>query len=137
MFVFCNVIHFIIFCFRSKIMRHLYLIVLVLLRVELLHCPLQTGRLLPLTEGIRPLWSHTLLLCEEVSSPKIINIKQQLSTNNFSANNRHFIIKSSQTTQLYITKVFYLQFSCQGYIRKQFSSEGYRLHRLHQLPYYK
>jgi hypothetical protein len=29
------------------------------------------------------------------------------STDNFSVNNRHAVIKSSQTTQLYITKVFY------------------------------
>jgi hypothetical protein len=43
----------------------------------------------------------------EVYHPKAINIKQYLSTDNFSVNNRHVVIKSSQTTQLYITKVFY------------------------------
>jgi peptidoglycan hydrolase-like protein with peptidoglycan-binding domain len=39
--------------------------------------------------------------------PKTINIKQYLNTNNFSVNNRHFVIKSSQAAQLYNTKVFY------------------------------
>jgi hypothetical protein len=37
-----------------------------------------------------------------VSHPKTINIKLYLITNNFSVNNRHFVIKSSQATQLYI-----------------------------------
>jgi hypothetical protein len=37
---------------------------------------------------------------------KSINIKQYLSTNHFLVNNRHCVIKYSQTTQLYITKVF-------------------------------
>jgi hypothetical protein len=46
-----------------------------------------------------------LLLCEEVSDPKTININQYLSTTKFSENNRHCVIKSSQETQLYITKV--------------------------------
>ena len=59
----------------------------------------------------------------EVSCPKTIDIKQYLNTNNFSVNNRHFVIKSSQATQLYITKVFYQQFSCHGYINNHFSSE--------------
>jgi ferredoxin-like protein FixX len=36
-----------------------------------------------------------------VSHPKTINIEQYLNTNNFSVNNRHFVIKSSQATQLY------------------------------------
>ena len=48
--------------------------------------------------------------------PKTINKKQYLSTNNISVNNRHLVIKSSQATQLYITKVFYKQFSCHDYI---------------------
>ena len=61
--------------------------------------------------------------CAEVSSPKIINTTQYLNTNNFSINNRHAVIKSSQTTQLYITKVFYKQFSCNDYIKNNFSSE--------------
>jgi hypothetical protein len=37
---------------------------------------------------------------------KTINIKQYLSTNHSLVNNRHCVIKYSQTTQLYITKVF-------------------------------
>jgi hypothetical protein len=44
----------------------------------------------------------SLLQSEEVSHPKTINIKLYLITNNFSVNNRHFVIKSSQATQLYI-----------------------------------
>jgi hypothetical protein len=59
-----------------------------------------------------------MLQGEEVWNPKTINIKQYLNTNNFSVNNRHFVINSSQTTQLYITKVFYKQFSCHDYIEK-------------------
>jgi hypothetical protein len=55
-----------------------------------------------------------------VSDPKTINIKQYLNTNNFSVNSRHFVIKSSQATQLYITKVFYEQFSCHDYKKKIF-----------------
>ena len=43
-------------------------------------------------------------------SPKAINIIQYLNKSNFVVNNRHCVIKSSQATQLYITKVFY-QFS--------------------------
>ena len=45
-----------------------------------------------------------MLQCVEVSIPKTINIKQYFNTNNLSINKRHFVIKSSQTTQLYITK---------------------------------
>jgi hypothetical protein len=52
----------------------------------------------------------------EVFGPKIINIKQYVSTNNFSINNRHFVIKSSQTTQHYIIKVIYKHFSCHHHI---------------------
>jgi cytochrome c biogenesis factor len=48
----------------------------------------------------------------EVFCPKTIIIKQYLSTKNFSINNTHFVIKSSQTTQLYITKVIYKHFIC-------------------------
>ena len=47
-----------------------------------------------------------MLQCVEVSSPKTINITQFLNTNNFSVNNRHFAIKSSQTSQLYISLIF-------------------------------
>ena len=61
-----------------------------------------------------------MLQCVEVSSPKTINITQYLNTNNFLLNNRHFIIKSSQTTQLYTTKVFYKQFSCHHHIKNHF-----------------
>ena len=66
------------------------------------------------------LWCPSLLHSEEVSYPKTINIKQCLNTNNFSVNNKHFVIKSSQSTQLYITNVFYKQFSCRGYIKISF-----------------
>jgi hypothetical protein len=45
----------------------------------------------------------------EVSYPKTINITQYL--------NKQFLIKSSQTTQLYTTKVFYKQFSCHHHIK--------------------
>jgi hypothetical protein len=52
---------------------------------------------------------------------KLLILKQQyLSTNNFSINNTHFVIKSSQTTQLYITKVIYKHFSCHHHIKKHF-----------------
>jgi hypothetical protein len=34
--------------------------------------------------------------------------------------NPHFVIKSSQTTQLYITKVINKHFSCQHHIKKLF-----------------
>ena len=77
-------------------------------------------RLLFLTEVPLPLCDPALLHCEEVSSPKAIKIKQYFSTRHFSVNNRHFVIQSSQTTQLYITKVFDKQFSCHDYVRKSF-----------------
>jgi hypothetical protein len=64
-----------------------------------------------------------MLPSEEVSSPKTINIKQYLNTSNFTVNNRHFVIKSSQATQLYITKVFYRKFNFHDYIKNLFSSE--------------
>jgi hypothetical protein len=47
----------------------------------------------------------------EVSCPKTIFKHKQ------------FPIKSSQTTQLYITKVFYKQFSCHHHIKNHFSSQ--------------
>jgi hypothetical protein len=50
-------------------------------------------------------------------------LKQYLDTNNFSVNNRHFVIISSQATQLYITKVPYKQLNCHDYIKNHFSSE--------------
>ena len=92
-----------------------------LLKVQLPPHPQQTVRLLHLTEVPLPLCGPAILPCEEVSSPKTINIKQYLNTNNFLVNNRHFFIKSSQTTQLYITKVFDKQFSCHDYIKNHFS----------------
>ena len=70
------------------------MIVLVLLRVYLPDSTLQTAGLLPLTEGLLCLFCQTMLLCEEVSYPKTINIKQYLNTNNLSVNNSHFVIKS-------------------------------------------
>ena len=63
--------------------------------------------LLALTEGILPLCCHSILPSEEVSDAKTVNIKQYLNTNNFSGNNRHFLIKYAQATQLYIAKVVY------------------------------
>jgi hypothetical protein len=72
----------------------------------------QTRGLHSLSEGLLPLCGQTLLQSEEVSDPKTINKKQYLSTTKFSENNRHCVIKFSQETQLYITKVFYKQFSC-------------------------
>jgi hypothetical protein len=98
-------------------------IVLVLLRVLLPHWTLQRGRLLPLTDGLLPLCCPRLLPSEEVSSPKTINIKQYLNTSNFTVNNRHFVIKSSQASQLDITKVFYREFNFHDYITNLFSSE--------------
>jgi hypothetical protein len=51
------------------------------------------------------------------------------STKYFSVNNRHFVIKSSQTKQLYITKNFYLQFSYHRYIKsKSFFKSRLRWH---------
>jgi hypothetical protein len=64
-----------------------------------------------------------MLQSEEVSSPKTLKIKQYSNTNNFSVNNRHFVIKSSQATQLYIAKVFHNKSNCHGYIENHFSSE--------------
>jgi predicted lactoylglutathione lyase len=64
-----------------------------------------------------------VLTSQKVSDPKTTNIKQYLNTNNLSVNNRNFVIKSSQATHLYITKVFYKQFSCHDSIKNNFSSE--------------
>jgi hypothetical protein len=62
----------------------------------------------------------------EVSRPKTINIKQYLSTNNFPINNRHFVIKHSQTTQIYTTKVFYKHFSCHHHIKHNFCNKSFK-----------
>jgi hypothetical protein len=59
---------------------------------------------LPPETPLSHLCGPSMLPGVEVSHPKTINIKQYLSTDNFSVNNRHAVIKSSQTTQLYITK---------------------------------
>ena len=91
-----------------------------LLRVQLPAYSHQRVRLLHLTEVPLPLCGPAMLPFEEMSCPKTINIKQYLNTNNFLVNNRHFVIKSSQT-QLYITKVFDKQFSCHDYIKNHFS----------------
>jgi hypothetical protein len=64
-----------------------------------------------------------MLPSEEVSPPKKINIKQYLNTSNFTVNNRHFVIKSSQATQVDITKVFYREFNFHDYTTNLFSSE--------------
>jgi type III secretory pathway component EscR len=77
----------------------------------------------PLTEGLLPLHGIPMLLSEEVSHPKTVNIKQYLNTNNFSVSKRHFVIKSSQAIQPYITKIFHKKSSCHGYIKNHFSSE--------------
>ena len=69
-------------------------------------------RFLHITEDQIPRRGCAMLHREEVSSPKTINIKQYLSTRHFLVDNIYFVIKSSQTTQLYITKVFDKQFSC-------------------------
>ena len=76
-----------------------------------------------LTEALLHLFCHTLLLCKEASRPKIINNKKYLNTNNVTGNNRHFVFKSSQVPQLYITKVFYKQLSCYDYIKNHFSQQ--------------
>ena len=60
---------------------------------------------------------QTMLHREEVSRPKAIHIKPYLNTSNFSVNDRHFVIKSSQTTKLYITKIVDKQFRCHGYTK--------------------
>jgi hypothetical protein len=83
------------------------LIVLVLLRVSLPGHPLWGVRLLPPVTPLSHLSGPSLLPSVELSYPKSINIKQYLSTDNFSVNNRHVAIKSSQTTQLYTAKVIY------------------------------
>jgi hypothetical protein len=72
--------------------------------LELPDCSLHTRRLLPLIDCLPPLSCPCLLPSEEVSLPKTINIKQYLNTSNFSVNNRYFVIKSKQATQLDITK---------------------------------
>jgi hypothetical protein len=43
----------------------------------------------------------------------------------YSVNNRHVVIKSSQTTQLCIRKVFYKQSSCHHHIKKPFCNKSF------------
>ena len=83
-------------------------------------CPLWTERPLPPVTPLSHLCGPTMLPGVEVSCPKTINIKQYLSTNNFSVNNRHFVNTPSHLTQLYTTKVIYKQFSCHHHIHKSF-----------------
>jgi hypothetical protein len=73
---------------------------------------------LPPVTPLSHLCGPAMLPCVEVSHPKTINIKQYLSTDIFSVNNRHVVIKSSQTTQLYITKLIYKHISCHNHIKK-------------------
>jgi hypothetical protein len=73
---------------------------------------------LPPVTPLSHLCGHSMLPGVEVSHPK--TIKQYLSTDNFSVNNRHAVIKSSQTTQLYITKEIDKQFSCHHHIKIHF-----------------
>jgi hypothetical protein len=75
---------------------------------------------LPPVTPLSHLFGPAMLHGVEVSCPKTIIIKQYLSTNNFSINNAHFVIKSSQTTQLYISKVINKKFSCHRHIKKHF-----------------
>jgi hypothetical protein len=75
---------------------------------------------LPSETPLSHLCGPSMLPCVEVSHPKTINIKQYLSTDNFSVNNRHAVIKSSQTTQLYITKAIDKHFSCHHHIKINF-----------------
>ena len=109
----------------------------------ILVCSQQTVRPLSLLEPLSPLCFSSMLPGVEVSCTKTINIKQYLNTNNFSSleplshlsfpsllpcvevscpktifKHKQFLIKSSQTTQLYTTKVFYKQFSCHHHIKK-------------------
>jgi hypothetical protein len=52
------------------------------------------------SKQMKPFMTNVFLNAEKVSSPKTINIKQYLNISNFTVNNRHFVIKSSQATQL-------------------------------------
>ena len=77
-------------------------------------------RPLPPVKPLSHLSFQTLLTGVEVFCPKTINIKQYLNTSNYSENTTHFVIKSSQTIQLYIIKVLYKQFRCYHHINKSF-----------------
>ena len=76
--------------------------------------------LLPSVTPLSHLCDPSMLPGVEVSHPKAINIKQYFNTDNFSVNNIHCVIRSSQTTQFYITKVIYEQFSCYHHIENHF-----------------
>jgi hypothetical protein len=75
---------------------------------------------LPPVTPLSHLCGPSMLPGVEVYHPKTINIKQYLSTDNFSLNNSQLVIKSSQTTQLYFRKVIYKHFSCHHHIKKAF-----------------
>jgi hypothetical protein len=75
---------------------------------------------LPPVTPLSHLCGPSMLPGVEVSHPKTINIKQYLGTDNFSVNNRHAVIKFSQTTQLYITKEIDKHFSCPHHINIHF-----------------
>jgi hypothetical protein len=78
------------------------------------------NRVIEMNHKMLILKKSSLLHSVEVSHPKTINIKQYLSTDNFSVNNWQVVTKSSQTTQLYITKANYKHFSCHHHIKKHF-----------------
>jgi hypothetical protein len=82
-------------------------------------------RLLPPVTPLSHLCGPSLLPGVEVSDPKTINIKQYLIIDTFSVNNRHVVIKSSETAQLYITKVIYKHFSCHHHIKKHFLQQTF------------
>ena len=75
---------------------------------------------LPSVTHLSYLCGPSMLPGVEVSYPKTINIKQYISTDNFSVNKTHVVMKSSQTTQLYITKEIDKHFSCHLHIKKPF-----------------
>jgi hypothetical protein len=109
-FLFGNVINLYIFCFMSKMTRHLKNLIFDSLSfTEGLITSLST------TDGEAPafnrmsansVWPFPAAKWSGVW-PYPINIKQYLKTNNFSVNHRHIVIKSSQATRLYITQVFF------------------------------
>jgi hypothetical protein len=51
---------------------------------------------------------------------EVIKPSVKLIQSNIKLFKKQFLIKSSQTTQLYTTKVFYKQFSCHHHIKKSF-----------------
>ena len=84
-------------------------------------------RTLPPVMPLSHLCGPHMMLGVEVYSPKTIHIREYLNTKKFSVNNRHFVVKSSQLTQLYITKVFYKQFSCHHHIANNFLINPFKI----------